>query len=110
MIASSLGLASSLVLSVPSRKWSMVGLRPVDHEVIPHATLIIRHIDPNAITSENAEPHFRSAKTRFLELVAVEVVTMLRDAIVSAINQQQAIVVFVSFQEPVFKYDLLAKK
>jgi hypothetical protein len=76
------------------------------HEVIPRATLM-RPIDPNAITSDDTQPHFTS-KTRFLELVAAKPATMLRNATVRAINRQQAIIAFVSFQ-PVLKCDLLAK-
>jgi hypothetical protein len=102
-------LSNVTIISLHSFIFTEVALDGVTkyRNIIPH-TALVWPTDPNAITSKNAQPHFIS-KTRFLELMAVECGAMLRYSKVSAINRQEAIIAFVSFQS-IFKYDLIIAK
>jgi hypothetical protein len=79
-------LSKLTIVSLHSLVFAEVALHGVtkNHCVVPHSTFVWP-IDPNTITSKNAQPHF-ILKTRFLELVAVECATILRYMKVSAIN------------------------
>ncbi len=74
-----------------------------DANIRPPTTLVWT-IEPNNVTSCNAESHF-ATKSRLLELVAVERFTMLCNPKVCAINSRQTVIAPIVL-EPILPYDL----
>jgi hypothetical protein len=88
-----------------SFSWCKVAQKRVseDANIRPPATLIWT-IEPNNVTSRNTESHFIT-KSRLLELMAVEQLTMLGNPEVCAINSRKAVIAPIIF-EPILPYDL----
>jgi hypothetical protein len=88
-------LANVSIISFDSFVWCKIGEQCIpENRYIGPTSALIGDIDPNNVTSQNAEYHF-IPEPRFFEFVAVKAWPMLRDAKVGAINRNKAVVAFI---------------